>query len=75
MYNEENVSKKSWWVAFILLLIGPGLCWHRIYVGKVGTGILWLFTGGGFFVGVWIDLYKLCTGQFTDKDGLPVVRK
>ena len=73
MHNEENISKKSWWVTFILLLFTSFA--HRIYVGKVGTAILWLFTGGGFFVGVFIDLYKLCTGQFTDKDGLPVVRK
>ena len=75
-YSEPpKTSKKSWWITFILLLIGPGMCWHRVYVGKIGTGIIWLLTCGCFFVGAFVDLYKLCTGKFTDKDGLPVVRK
>lgn len=31
---------------------------HRFYMGKIGTGLLWLFTGGLFFIG-W--LYDFCT--------------
>lgn len=31
---------------------------HRMYLDKIGTGILWLFTGGLFGIG-W--LYDFCT--------------
>ena len=42
---------------------------HRFYVGKIGTGILQLFTFGGF--GLWwlYDLITLASGEFRDADG------
>ena len=36
---------------------------------KIGTGILYLFTGGLFGIGWLIDLVKIATGKFTDKNG------
>lgn len=32
---------------------------HRFYLGKIGTGILWLFTGGLFGIGYIYDYFTL----------------
>jgi TM2 domain-containing membrane protein YozV len=46
---------------------------HRFYVGKAGTGILWLLTFGCFFIGYIVDMILILTGQFYDRDGKPVI--
>lgn len=43
---------------------------HRFYVGKIGTGVLWLLTGGLFGIGDFIDFFMLLFGTFKDADGL-----
>lgn len=42
---------------------------HRFMAGKIGTGVLWLVTGGCFGFGWIIDFVNVCTGSFTDKNG------
>ena len=42
---------------------------HRFYVGKVGTGILQLFTLGGFGIWALVDFIMIIVGAFRDADG------
>ena len=64
-----KISKKEKTIALILAIIGifgvAGI--HRMYVGKIGTGILWLLTGGIFFIGTIVDIVKIANGNFQDK--------
>ena len=62
-------SDKSWIAAPLLCIFVGGLGIHRFYVGKVGTGILYLLTAGFFGIGVIVDIIMIAVGSFTDKGG------
>lgn len=64
------VSPKSKIAALLLCLFLGAIGVHRFYVGKVGTGILYLFTGGLFGIGVLVDLILIACGSFRDNMGL-----
>jgi len=65
---------KSWTTALFLCIFLGGLGAHRFYTGKIGTGLLMLFTLGG--LGIWrlVDFIMIITGGFTDTNGMPLVR-
>ena len=66
--------RKSKMVALILCILGFfGLAgFHRMYVGKVGSGILHLFTAGICYVGTVLDLISILSGGFRDSYGQPL---
>jgi len=47
---------KEKWVAFLLCLFLGYIGMHKFYEGRIGSGILYIFTLGLFGVGVLIDL-------------------
>jgi TM2 domain-containing membrane protein YozV len=66
--RNRNLSNK--WLAAILLCAITGVFGiHRFYLGRVGTGLLMLFTAGGLGIWVVIDLILLAVGQLRDGNG------
>lgn len=70
-----GAPRKSKMVALILCIIGffgfGGL--HRMYVGKVGSGVVHFLTYGLCAVGTIIDLISILSGGFRDSYGQPLV--
>jgi TM2 domain-containing membrane protein YozV len=64
-----NDSSKSWLATVLLCFFLGYLGIHRFYVGKTGTGILQLITGGGCGIWALIDFIIICIGSFTDGEG------
>lgn len=50
---------KSKVVAYLLWFFLGGLGFHRFYLNKIGTGILWFLTIGLLGIGWFIDLFTL----------------
>lgn len=67
--NQQVISTKSKGTAAVLCFFFGCLGIHRFYVGKIGTGILWLLTLGFLGVGALIDFIMILCGSFKDKDG------
>lgn len=65
-------ARKSKWTAFFLCLFLGFAGAHRFYVGKAGTGILYLLTVGLYGFGWIIDLLLILIGGFRDKAGQPL---
>lgn len=70
-----NKSSKDWLTTLLLCIFLGGFGAHRFYVGKTGSALGMLFTGGG--CGIWtiVDLIYIITGKFTDAEGRIVTNK
>lgn len=71
MENYTTVtSDKSKKTALWCCIFGGFLGIHQFYVGKIGKGILYMFTAGLFCIGWIVDIIKIATGSFTDNAGI-----
>ena len=67
--QPAGASDKRILPAMLLCLFLGFLGVHRFYVGKIGTGLLQLFTLGGLGIWMLVDLILLVSGEFRDKEG------
>jgi hypothetical protein len=58
--------------ALLLCLLLGWMGAHRFYVGKNGTGRLYLLTGGLFCIGVIVDVLLILANSFEDRYGRPL---
>ena len=68
--KDTLVSPKSRLVALLVCFFFGWAGGHRFYTNKVGTGILMLFTMGGFGIWYFLDFVMIAMGAFKDKDNL-----
>ena len=62
-------NKKSWMTTLLLCFFLGGWGAHRFYVGKTGTGIAMLLTGGACGLWTLYDFIMILLGKFTDNEG------
>ena len=74
--NQKNIkfSRKSWGLTLVLSLFLGHLGGHRFYAGKKATGVLYIFSAGGFGVGWITDIILILMDRFTDKNGRIISR-
>lgn len=67
--NNRGSSPKNLKTDTLLCMFLGSIGVHKFYEGKIGLGILYIFTLGLFGIGAFVDLIKLLTGAGTDKMG------
>jgi len=67
---SEKLALPAVILAFFFGVFGA----HRFYVGKVGTGLVQLFTLGGLGIWAMIDVILILFGEFRDREGRKLTR-
>lgn len=68
-------SNKNFVVCLLLAIFFGYWGWHRYYAGKIGTGILWMISFGGFGIGWFADVITIIGGGFKDSAGRSIKPK
>ncbi len=53
------MQKRKVWVTYLLWFLFGYIGVHKFYLNKFGMGILYILTGGLFFIGLLIDLFTI----------------
>lgn len=69
VWDQQQVGGKNWMVTLLLAIFLGTWGIHRFYTGKIGTGLLMLFTLGGCGIWVLIDIISIAMGSYTDSTG------
>ena len=72
--EAQEAQAKDWLTTLLLCIFLGHIGVHRFYVGKTGTGILYILTIGFCGIGYLVDLIKIIMGSFTDKNGNQIKR-
>ena len=67
-FDPDHPSKSRLLAMILCCLLGE-LGFHRFYVGKHKTGILYILTFGAFGIGTLVDMISIARGTFTDSYG------
>ncbi len=68
--SSDSVGEKSFMVAAILSIIPAPCGLHRVYTGRIWTGVILFFSSGLYFIWSSIDVLRILTNSFTDKNGM-----
>ena len=72
--HNDGISKsrKIRLIALVLCVVLGIFGVHHFYVGRIGWGLLYLFTAGLFAIGWIVDIILILAGSYKDCDGLPL---
>ena len=72
--RDPYMSDKSKVIALILCLFFGAWGLHYFYVGRIGMGILYIFTIGFWGIGIIVDIIRILVGSFRDSQFLSTRR-
>lgn len=72
VYVTPQKSPKSRVLLLVLFWLAGVFGAHKFYSGRIGMGVFYLLTGGGFGIGLFVDFFSILFGTPRDKDGLPI---